>query len=317
LRSTAAFIALVAFALVNTAFLGFYLTQSGSGTTEVSGTTATTSLSAVQSQLTAVTTTMVPTSNTAAAVTASTTGATTTATVSSITTTTTGASTSTPSPTQTISGTSTSGSSTETTSQNGLGYAVGTTTQTSSGTASSTVTSSNTSQSSSLIINSAQTSSTGQGKTSNSPSLLTSIVSFFEEHSLILAPSSWFAVGGMWIWRGRMRSKWTDLGFDSDVFTLFVKMKGAKTRIRLLDALTVPKDRLQLADELGLDWKSVDRHVAVMKKYGFVNDSVAYGRVRLYQLTPMGVSLLKLLQELSREDRREDTSSPAVVEREA
>ncbi|MDA4132520.1 MAG: hypothetical protein OK454_05260 [Thaumarchaeota archaeon] len=110
----------------------------------------------------------------------------------------------------------------------------------------------------------------------------------------------------MWIWRGRMRSKWTDLGFDSDVFTLFVRMKGAKTRIRLLDALSVPKDRLQLAEELGLDWKSVDRHVAVMKKYGFLDDKVAYGRVRMYQLTPVGMSLLKLLQELSREDRRED-----------
>lgn len=110
----------------------------------------------------------------------------------------------------------------------------------------------------------------------------------------------------MWIWRGRMRSKWTQLGFDSDVFSLFVKMKGAKTRIRLLESLSVPKDRLQLAEELGLDWKSVDRHVAVMKKYGFVEDKVAYGRVRMYQLTPMGVSLMKLLEELSREDKHQD-----------
>lgn len=114
-----------------------------------------------------------------------------------------------------------------------------------------------------------------------------------------------------------MRSKWTELGFDSDVFTLFVKMKGAKTRIRLLDALTVPKDRRQLADELGLDWKSVDRHVAVMKKYGFVNDSVAYGRVKLYQLTPTGVSLLRLLEDLSGEEENESPSPPGVVEREA
>jgi hypothetical protein len=139
------------------------------------------------------------------------------------------------------------------------------------------------------------------------------IAAFLENHSLILAPSSWFAVGGMWIWRGRMRSKWTDLGFDSDVFTLFVRMKGAKTRIRLLDALAVPKDRLQLAEELGLDWKSVDRHVAVMKKYGFLDDKIAYGRVRMYQLTPMGISLLKLLQELSREEKREGPLPAAML----
>jgi hypothetical protein len=143
------------------------------------------------------------------------------------------------------------------------------------------------------------------------------LIGFFEDHSLILAPSSWVAVGGMWIWRGRMRSKWTDLGFDSDVFTLFVRMKGAKTRIRLLDALSVPKDRLQLAEELGLDWKSVDRHVAVMKKYGFLDDKVAYGRVRMYQLTPVGLSLLKLLQELSGEETREGASPPLLTKGEA
>ena len=27
-----------------------------------------------------------------------------------------------------------------------------------------------------------------------------------------------------------MRSRWTDFGFDSDVFGLFVKMKGGKTQ---------------------------------------------------------------------------------------
>jgi hypothetical protein len=137
-----------------------------------------------------------------------------------------------------------------------------------------------------------------------------SVIRFFEGHSLALAPSSWIAVGCMWIWRGRMRSKWTDLGFDSDVFGLFVKMKGGKTRIRLLDALSLPKDRLQLAQELGLDWKGVDRHLVIMKKYGFVDDRVAYGKVRMYQLTPMGASLLRLLQELSREERRVDVVEP-------
>lgn len=144
------------------------------------------------------------------------------------------------------------------------------------------------------------------GAAASSAPLAVLTAKFFEDHSLELAPASWFAVGGMWIWRGRMRSKWTQLGFDSDVFSLFVKMKGAKTRIRLLESLSVPKDRLQLAEELGLDWKSVDRHVAVMKKYGFVEDKVAYGRVRMYQLTPMGVSLMKLLEELSREDKHQD-----------
>ena len=111
-----------------------------------------------------------------------------------------------------------------------------------------------------------------------------------------------------------MRAKWMNLGFDSDVFTLFVRMKGAKTRIRLLDALNVPKDRLQLAEELGLDWKSVDRHVAVMKKYGFLTDTLAYGRVKLYQLTPMGTSLLNLLRDLSKEEKQEGLDPPVLAQ---
>lgn len=118
----------------------------------------------------------------------------------------------------------------------------------------------------------------------------------------------------MWIWRGRMRSRWTDFGFDADVFGLFVKMRGGKTRIRLLDAVSLPKDRLQLAQELGLDWKGVDRHLMLMKKYGFVDDKVVYGKVRMYELTPLGVSLLKLLQELSREETLEQPDGPRHFE---
>jgi hypothetical protein len=132
-------------------------------------------------------------------------------------------------------------------------------------------------------------------------STLQSTVQFFEAHSPVLAPASWFFVGGMWIWRGRMKSRWTDLGFDSDVFGLFVRMKGAKTRIRLLDALSVPKDRLQLAQELGLDWKAVDRHIEILDKYGFVHETVAYGKVRMYGLTSTGKLLLQLLDELNRQ----------------
>ncbi len=186
----------------------------------------------------------------------------------------------------------------------------------SSGVTFSTTTAASTTATSTAVSNSSGEFTSGisaavaTGSTAGSAGLKTvlstvSVVQFFEIHSLALAPGSWIAVAGMWIWRGRMKSRWMGLGFDSDVFGLFVRMKGGKTRLRLLDALSLPKDRQQLALELGLDWKGVDRHLMLMKKYGFVDDRVAYGKVRMYQLTPLGVSLLKLLQELSREDRRE------------
>jgi DNA-binding HxlR family transcriptional regulator len=106
----------------------------------------------------------------------------------------------------------------------------------------------------------------------------------------------------MWVWRGRVRARYSEMGFGSDVFELFMKMKGGATRIKVLNTLATPKDRLQLAEELGVDWKTVDRHVQILHKYGFVTEQAAYGTVRLYQVTPMGKMLLNLFDDLERTD---------------
>ena len=99
------------------------------------------------------------------------------------------------------------------------------------------------------------------------------------------------------IWRGRLRSRWESLGFDSDMFDLFMRMKGARTRLNLLCALSRPMDRLQLARELGLDWNGVDYHIVLLNKHGLVHEDTLSGRVRIYRLTPLGESLLRLLAE--------------------
>ncbi len=120
--------------------------------------------------------------------------------------------------------------------------------------------------------------------------------------SLLLAPVSWVVLGGMWVWRGRVRARYSEMGFGSDVFELFMKMKGGATRIKVLNKLSTPKDRLQLAEELGVDWKTVDRHVQILNRYGFVSEQAAYGTVRLYEVTPMGKMLLDLFEDLERTD---------------
>jgi DNA-binding MarR family transcriptional regulator len=99
-----------------------------------------------------------------------------------------------------------------------------------------------------------------------------------------------------------MRSRWTELGFGSDVFELFMRMKGGATRIKVLYTLSTPKDRLQLAEELGVDWKTVDRHVQILNRYGFVREQAAYGTVKMYELTPMGKMLLNLFDDLESTD---------------
>jgi len=109
--------------------------------------------------------------------------------------------------------------------------------------------------------------------------------------------SGHFASPPVWIWRGRMRSRWARSGFDSEMFHLFVRMKGARTRLNLLDAMSEPKDRLQLAQELDLDWNAVDYHVDLLNKHGLVHEDSVFGRVRMYRLTPLGESLLRLLGE--------------------
>jgi len=139
---------------------------------------------------------------------------------------------------------------------------------------------------------------TGFGSQSRGESLLAEAQGI----SLFLAPVSWILLGGAWIWRGRVRSRYTEMGFGSDVFELFMKMKGGATRIKVLNTLSTPKDRLQLAEELGVDWKTVDRHVQILNRYGFVREQAAYGTVRLYEVTPIGRMLLNLFDDLERND---------------
>jgi len=143
---------------------------------------------------------------------------------------------------------------------------------------------------------------TSPGSTFFQPLLvLLPAVQFLSIHSLVLAPTSWFLVGGVWIWRGRVRSKWEGLGFDSDVFRLFLKMRGGKTRLRMMTALSKPKDRYQLAQELGIDWRAVDQHIVVLGHHGLVSDNLAYGKVKMYQLTPSGKIMLQLLENIDAE----------------
>ena len=136
---------------------------------------------------------------------------------------------------------------------------------------------------------------------------------FLLANSPVLSTASWALVGGVWIWRGRMKSRWESLGFDSGIFDLFIKMKGAKTRLNLLDALSRPKDRLQLAQELGLDWKAVDYHIVLLNRYGLVHEDHAFGNVKMYKLTKQGEVLLQLLKEFNKEIVRDTVPSVADV----
>jgi DNA-binding MarR family transcriptional regulator len=76
-------------------------------------------------------------------------------------------------------------------------------------------------------------------------------------------------------------------------------MKGGRARVNLLRSLGEQKNKLQLAKELGMDWKDVDRNIQILLKYGLIRESESVGKVKYYSLTPDGNKVLELLEELN------------------
>jgi len=106
-------------------------------------------------------------------------------------------------------------------------------------------------------------------------------------------------LAGVLIWRGHVRSVWNRGSFDYDTFRLLVRMRGGRTRVNLLRSLGEQKNKLQLAKELGMDWKDVDRNIQILLKYGLIRESESVGKVKYYSLTPDGNKVLELLEELN------------------
>jgi DNA-binding HxlR family transcriptional regulator len=100
-------------------------------------------------------------------------------------------------------------------------------------------------------------------------------------------------------WRGQIRQKWTAWGLCCGVYDLLVRMKGGPTRTRLLASLVVPKNKLQLANELGVDWKAIDRHIERMLEFDLIQVVATVGTCTIYSITEKGSRALRMVQELT------------------
>lgn len=120
--------------------------------------------------------------------------------------------------------------------------------------------------------------------------------------SLYLLPISWGAVAGVLIWRGRIRSIWTKQGYDYDIFKLVARMKGSHMRIRLLGLVDLPKNKMQLAKELGVDWKTIDNHVDVLIRNGLIEELAHVGNSKYYVLSEHGKRVLSLLSSSEKDN---------------
>ena len=130
------------------------------------------------------------------------------------------------------------------------------------------------------------------------PSFWDTLFLHLRQGSTYAAPVGWVGLVSMWIWRGHTKTRWERLGYDKDAFQLMTRMKGAATRLKLLESLDTPMDRYQLANKLGLDWKSIDRQTEVLGRYGLIREQEAYGRVKMYSITENGRMMLSLVKEL-------------------
>ena len=109
---------------------------------------------------------------------------------------------------------------------------------------------------------------------------------------------SWAIFVGSLIWRGHIRSVWSRSRFSYDTFRLLVRMRGAQTRLKLMHSLNEPRNKLQLATALGIDWKAVDRHVQVLEEKGLIQATMTSGTATFYELTDKGRRALEVLEEL-------------------
>jgi hypothetical protein len=118
--------------------------------------------------------------------------------------------------------------------------------------------------------------------------------------SLPLAAIGWTSAGVATLLRRNERRVWRQSGFSEDVYDLMVRMRGAGSRLAILQYLDAPRHRMELSQLSGLDWKEVDRETGLLERYGLISVYAESGSVKLYKLTEQGRMLLKLMKELSK-----------------
>lgn len=98
-------------------------------------------------------------------------------------------------------------------------------------------------------------------------------------------------------WRGMTKSIWTESGLCCGVFELLIRMKGGRTRVKLLRSIEAnPSNKLQLADSIGIDWKAVDRHVNRLVEHNLVRSYMTVGTSTVFCITDKGKKVLALIE---------------------
>lgn len=112
------------------------------------------------------------------------------------------------------------------------------------------------------------------------------------KNSFPIAVGTWIIIGSL-VWRGNVKRLMLSAGFDYDIFLTMIRMKGGQTRFKILNELELPKNRKQIAESLGFDWKAIDRHIKVLVRHQLISEIHQEGNAVYYLRTEKGAKFLK------------------------
>lgn len=146
----------------------------------------------------------------------------------------------------------------------------------------------------------------GGPECTNPPCANRSPLAIYSTISVPISVATWLIFGATFaLWRRSssniIRFSMMKAGFDRSVYDLMVKMRGSSSRLSILQSLIqAPHHRNELSEITGIDWKEVDRQIGLLERYGFVSVEAQAGPVKVYKLTEQGRSLVKLMDELGK-----------------
>ncbi len=123
------------------------------------------------------------------------------------------------------------------------------------------------------------------------------ILSFLGDSSPYLSSVMWVFFLASLAFKGKTKSLWHDNGLDYDIFRILLKMRGGISRIEIMEVLSLPKNKLQIAKSLSMDWRSIDNHVNILLKNNLIDEMATVGTSKYYILTRKGKNVMSLIKK--------------------
>jgi len=85
---------------------------------------------------------------------------------------------------------------------------------------------------------------------------------------------------------------------DNRIYNLLFNSRGSKNRVKILMSLTTPKTRQDIAKELGIDWKEVDKNLRILIKSNLMKIIYENSKTKRYGLTSYGESIVNIIKNI-------------------